>query len=322
MKALARNRSAGLALADIVLLAAVAAAFPSFVRPAELAATFDDTAILIILAFGQMAVLLTRGVDLSIAAIVALSGMAAAQADSAGLGVAAALAIAVLTGTALGAINGVLVWRFEVPPIVTTLGTMAFYRGLVFLVSDGVWITNRSMSPAFLGLVRESALGLTLPSWLALLATGGAMLLFGATRLGRSFYAAGSNPEAARYVGIGVGRTQCAAFILSGLLGGLCGYLWVARFAIAYTDIATGFELQVIAACVIGGASIAGGSGTVVGVTLGALFLGIIKNALPLVGISPFWQMAISGIVIVIAVVINSRAERAPRRHILEGAAA
>jgi len=322
MKALTRNRSAGLALADLALLATVAAAFPSFIHPAELAATFDDTAILIILAFGQMAVLLTRGVDLSIAAIVALSGMVAAQADSAGLGMAAVLGIALATGTALGAINGWLVWQCKVPPIVTTLGTMAFYRGLVFLISDGVWVTNRSMSPAFLGLVRETALGLTLPSWLAIVAIAAAILLFGATRLGRSFYAAGSNPEAALYVGIGVGRTQFAAFTLSGLLGGLCGYLWVAKFAIAYTDIATGFELQVIAACVIGGASIAGGSGTVVGVTLGALFLGIIKNALPLVGISPFWQMAISGIVIVIAVVINSRAERAPRRRILAEASA
>ena len=138
--------------------------------------------------------------------------------------------------------------------------------------------------------------------------------------LGRAFYAVGGNPHAAVYAGIDVGRTRFAAFVLSGALAGLCGYLWVSRYAVAYVDIAAGFELDIIAACVIGGISIAGGIGSVAGAVLGALFLGVIKNALPVVNISPFWQLAISGTAIIVAVAVNARAERRKGRVILKTA--
>ncbi len=140
------------------------------------------------------------------------------------------------------------------------------------------------------------------------------------TSLGRSIFAVGGNPHAAVYTGIDVGRTQFLAFVLSGALAGLTGYLWVARYAVAYVDIAGGFELEVVAACVIGGISIAGGVGSVGGAVLGALFLGVVKNALPVVNISPFWQLAISGGAILIAVAFNARAGRAKGRIILKSA--
>ena len=129
-----------------------------------------------------------------------------------------------------------------------------------------------------------------------------------------------ATPHAAVYTGINVGRTQFLAFVLSGALAGLTGYLWIARYAVAYVDIAGGFELDVVAACVIGGVSIAGGAGTVVGTLLGALFLGVVKNALPVVDISPFWQLAISGAAIIIAVTFNARAGRSKGRVILKSA--
>jgi rhamnose transport system permease protein len=154
-------------------------------------------------------------------------------------------------------------------------------------------------------------------SWIALAIIGIAVFVLGQTKLGRSLYAVGGNPVAAVYAGIDVGRTRFYAFCLSGLLAGISGYLWVARYAVAYVDIAGGFELDVIAACVIGGISIAGGIGSVGGAVLGALFLGIIKNALPVVNVSPFWQMAISGAIIVAAVTINVRSERVKGRPIL-----
>ena len=128
----------------------------------------------------------------------------------------------------------------------------------------------------------------------------------------------GGNPHAAVYVGLDVGRSQFAAFVISGALAGLTGYLWVARYAVAYVDNAGGFELDVVAACVIGGISIAGGVGTVAGAILGALFLGIIKNALPVIGISPFWQMAISGSAILLAVMFNATSAREKGRLILK----
>ncbi|MCY1490457.1 Ribose import permease protein RbsC [compost metagenome] len=147
-------------------------------------------------------------------------------------------------------------------------------------------------------------------------------LLMNRTALGRAFYAVGGNPHAAVYTGIDVGRTRFSAYCLSGALAGLSGYLWVSRYAVAYVDIAAGFELDIIAACVIGGISIAGGIGTVAGAVLGALFLGVIKNALPVINISPFAQMAISGMVIIIAVAVNARAERRKGRVILRKAEA
>jgi rhamnose transport system permease protein len=135
---------------------------------------------------------------------------------------------------------------------------------------------------------------------------------------GRRFYVAGNNPDAAVYAGVSVGRTQFIAFSINGAIAGLCGYLWVARFAVAYTDVASGFELQVIAACVIGGVSIGGGVGSLIGTVLGCLFLGVLNNALPLLGVSPFWQTAVSGLIITIAVVLNARDASGGRRPILE----
>jgi rhamnose transport system permease protein len=316
----ALNRDAGLWLLTLVLIGAVGAFFPRFATVTSLKSIIDDTAILILLALAQMPVILTRSIDLSVAANLALTGMLAALFNQAfpGSSMVVVIALALSTGTVLGAFNGLLVWLLEVPPIVATLGTMAIYRGLVFVLSGGAWITNNRMSPAFLDFVRTNILGFTLLSWAA---AGFAALMGVALRYtdtGRGFFISGSNPEAAAYAGIDVRRMRFYAFTLSGAVAGLCGYFWVSRFAVAYTDVAQGFELQVIAACVIGGVSIAGGYGTVAGVVAGCMFLGVIKNTLPLIGISPFWQMAISGLVIVTAVVLNARRSQIPTRRILE----
>lgn len=314
------RRDIGLALLVVALLAAIAGKFPQFIDLGNLLEIWDDTAILILLALGQMTVLLTRGVDLSVASNMALTGMVVALFNQAypDAGVAPVLLLALVCGTLLGAVNGLLVWLLQVPPIVATLGTLSIFRGCVFVLSKGAWINSNDMSPQFLDFVRTGMFGITTLSWIA---GAGAVLcyfLLRHTNSGRDLYAAGDNPEAARYVGIDVGRSQCLAFMFSGMLAGLCGYFWVARFAVAYTEVALGFELQVIAACVIGGVSIAGGIGTITGVVLGCLFLGIIKNALPLIGLSPFWQMAVSGLVITGAVVVNARAQRPHGRIILQ----
>ncbi|HEY0943497.1 MAG TPA: ABC transporter permease [Steroidobacter sp.] len=313
------RRDLALGIIVILLLGSVAAGFPQFATPGNLAEVLDDSAILIMLALGQMLVILTRGIDLSIAANVALSGMVVAlfNRNYPDAGVVPVLLIAMVSGTLLGAVNGLLVWRLKLPPIVVTLGTMSVYRGLIYLMSGGTWVNDNQMSPAFLGFVRYELLGLTVLSWLAIVATAGAAVLMRYTVLGRDLYAAGGNPAAAAYTGIDPGRMQCISYTICGAIAGLCGYLWVARFAVAYTDIALGFELQVIAACLIGGVAIAGGIGTVTGVVLGSLFIGIIRNALPLIGVSPFWQMGINGLVIVVAAVLSAR-RREDKRAILE----
>jgi rhamnose transport system permease protein len=324
MKSFLRSREAQLVAALIVLISLIAFRFPGFVSPGSLASVFNDTSILIILAFGQMAVILTKCIDLSIAANLALSGMLVALINVAAPGLSPWLImpLAILFGAALGAVNGLLVWKLDIPSIVVTLGTMTIFRGVIFLLTDGAWVNAHEMSDAFKAVPREVVLGLTVLSWLAILIIGLVWLLMTRTALGRSFYAVGGNPTAAVYVGIDVGRTRFLAFTLSGALAGLSGYLWISRYAVAYVDIASGFELDVVAACVIGGISISGGIGSVGGAVLGALFLGVMKNALPVIGVSPFWQMAISGAVIIIAVAFNARAERKKGRIILKSAEA
>ncbi|MDK8875082.1 ABC transporter permease [Paracoccus sp. SSJ] len=315
-----KSRETILALAILALLAAIASRFPGFVAPRNLARVLTDTSPLILLALGQMAVILTKCIDLSVAANLALCGMVAALMNGAGVPLPVILLAVVLLGAALGAVNGLLVWRLGIPSIVVTLGTMTIYRGSIFLMTGGAWINAHQMSDAFKAFPRTVVLGLPVMAWIGLAGIAAMALLLTRTPLGRAFYAVGGNPHAAVYTGISVGRTQCAAFVLSGALAGLTGYLWVARYAVAYVDIAAGFELDVVAACVIGGIAIAGGAGSVAGAVMGALFLGIIKNALPVVGISPFWQMAISGSAILLAIAFNAASRRDPGRIILKQA--
>ena len=237
-----------------------------------------------------------------------------------GIPIPALIVLAILIGAALGALNGLLVWKLDIPPIVVTLGTLTVYRGIIFVLSSGKWINAHEMSDAFKALPRTPLLGLPVLSWVAVAVILAMAVMLKRTGFGRALYAVGGNPVAAVYAGIDVGRTRFLAFTLAGAIAGLSGYLWVSRYAVAYVDIAGGFELDVIAACVIGGVSIAGGIGSAAGAILGALFLGVIKNALPVIDISPFWQLAISGSAIIVAVAVNARAEQKKGRIILRKA--
>ena len=319
-----RLREFWLAIGIAVMIGAIATRAPSFAAPANLADIFNNTAILMILALGQMVVILTRSIDLSIAANVALSGMVIALLNSTMPWIPVPLLIlaAPLIGLALGAVNGFLVWKLDIPAIVVTLGTLTIYRGTTFLVAGGQWVNAAEMTPDFIGITRIELFGLPLLSWFAVLIAAAFYVVMTRTPIGRSIYAIGVNPTASVYAGIDVGRTKFVAFCISGLVAGLCGYLWVSRYVIASSETAVGYELQVIAACVIGGVSIAGGVGTVGSALLGALFLGVINSALPVIGVSPFWQMAISGAAIILAVVLNARAGRKTGRIILKRAEA
>jgi rhamnose transport system permease protein len=311
----AARRDVKLALLTLALLVGVTLAFPGFATPRNLAGVLDDTAILLMVALGQMLVILVRGIDLSVAANLALCGMLAALFNRAfpGAGVVPVLLLTLVAGGLLGALNGLLVWKLRLPPIVVTLGTMSIYRGAIYLLSKGAWVNENEMSRDFLAFTRAQFLGLSTLAWLSLACAAAFVFALRHVRAARNFYAAGGNPEAAAYSGIDPGRLQFLAYVICGAIAGVCGYLFVARYAVAYTDIALGFELQVIAACLIGGVAIAGGAGTALGVLLGCLFLGIIRGALPLVGISAFWQMFINGVVIVAAVLMSARQGTRPR---------
>lgn len=258
-----KSRETLLLGAILLLLIAISTRFPGFIAPSNLIAVFADTSPLLILALGQMVVILTRCIDLSIAANLALTGMVCAMINVAmpGLPVILIVIFALLMGACLGAMNGLLVWKLGIPSIVVTLGTMTIFRGVIFLLSDGKWINAHEMSASFTGFPRETFLAMPVLGWIGVIIAAIMAVAMSRSATGRSFLAVGGNPHAAIYIGVDVGRTQFLAFTLSGMLAGLTGYLWVARYAVAYVDIAGGFELDVVAACVIGGVSIAGGPG-------------------------------------------------------------
>jgi len=319
IKAIFKQREALLAVLVVVMIGLVGLRAPVFVSPTSLANLLTDSTLLVMLALTQMFVIVTRGIDLSVASNLALSGMMAALLASKHpeLPLAVVLLVAVAIGLLLGLINGWMIGYLELPPIVVTLGTMSVYRGLVFVLSGGAWVSSHQMPADFVAFPLGRLLGITHLVWIAAIVIALMWYLARYTRFGRDLYAIGNEPASARYVGIDSARRLFWTYGLSGAMAGLCGYLWVARYAVAYTEIAYGFEFTVIAACVIGGISIAGGSGTVAGAVLGSLFLAVINNALPIMKVSPFWQSALTGIIILTAVLINARGNSKGSRQIL-----
>jgi rhamnose transport system permease protein len=314
-----KQREPLLAAMVVLLVVAVGLRAPVFLSAGSLANLVTDSTLLVMLALTQMLVIVTRGVDLSVASNLALSGMVAAMlgAHYPGLPLALIMLAAVAVGLALGLVNGWLIGFLELPPIVVTLGTMSVYRGAVFVLSGGAWVSAHQMPPHFIAFPLDRLLGLPNLVWIAAATLALMAWIARSTRFGRDLYAIGNAPQCAGYIGIPSHRRLLGTYALSGAVAGLCGYLWVARYAVAYTEIAYGFEFTVIAACVIGGVSIGGGVGTVLGATLGALFLTVISNALPVLQVSPFWQSALTGLVILVAVLINARGAGRRSRQIL-----
>ena len=319
MNLILKNRELALALIVGVMIIGIGFYAPAFVSPDNLAYVLDDTSILFMMALAQMMVILTRGIDLSVASNLALSGMISASLaqNYPELPVIAYIGLGVLCGTVLGVFNGSLISYLGIPPIAMTLGTLAAYRGMIVVYGGGNQVNSSEMGDIFQNFPKTPVLGVTATFWIMVILAIAIWIFLNQTRTGRGLYAVGGNPVAARYCGVDLSRQQFLVYVLSGAIAGLCGYLWVARYGVAYSEIASGFELTIIAACVIGGVSIAGGVGSVVGTLLGALFFGVIVNALPVMQITPFWQMAISGAVILAAVIVNARSERQAGKLIL-----
>ena len=313
-------RDAGLLGFIVALSVLVQILNPSFLSLENLADMAKNTAILSILSVGMMLVIITRGIDLSIGATLALSGMVAASTVATWKDTHPLVAIALGIGIGLvsGSIVGLLVARGKVLPIIASLGLMNIFRGVTFLVSDGQWISANQMPASFKGIALSSFLGINALIWIALVIYLLAWWFLTWNRMGRQIYAVGSNPESARVSGINIERTLYWVYTLMGGLSGLAGVLWVSKFASAQGDTAMGFELSVIAACVLGGVSIAGGSGKISGILMGTLLLGILNNALPLVNVSPFWQTFIQGSIILIAVMINALVKRRAVRRTMQ----
>ena len=262
--------------------------------------------VLSLLSLGQTVVIATRGIDLSVAPVLGLSAMVTGlMAQTGGLPLYAAFAIALLIGLVLGTLNGLLVARLAIPPIITTLGTYSLYSGLIFLYSNGTQVDAVPRSYATLG---NGVLSRALPVPIPVLVLGVVLLLMwyviGHTRFGRAILAIGNNQQAAYNAGIPVTATQVGAYTISGVLAALAGLMFLSYTGSATVTTGTGdhMELQSIAVALIGGTAIAGGRGSVLGTVLGSLFLSVILTALVFVHVPPIWYSAGEGVMILVAV--------------------
>lgn len=305
-------RETGISIFIVLLVIVVSLRSPYFLTVDNIKDVLMDISILSIVAIGEATVIITRGIDLSVASNLALTGMIVGMAHSSHPAVTpgVALLIGMGIGAVLGSLNGLLVTKGRIPPIITTLGTMSIYRGLVFAISGGAWVDAHEMTKEFIGMTKGEILFIPNLVFMAGIVAIISYYFLNHTPTGRQIYALGSNPTAARVAGIHVHRNLFLAYLISGILCGLGGVLWISRYASAQSDTAMGFELQAIAAAVIGGVNIFGGSGTISGVLLGSLLLGIVVNALNLVHISPFWKLAVQGLIILAAVVTDALLSR------------
>lgn len=319
LSVVARQRELSLGVVMVVLGAFVALQAPQFLSSGNLTQVTVLASIIAIAAVGQALVVITRNVDLSVESTMGLVAFVVADLLAQRLVEApVAMVLGVLLGLALGMINGFVVAVLRVPSIVATLGTLSVYRGFVLLIAGGKQVTLTDLPEGYTDAARASVAGLPLFLVIAFAIVVVTAVVLRQTRFGRQVYAVGSNPEAASILGIRAGAITFIVFSICGLLAGVAGVLWGIEFGTINATSATGVTLQVVAAVVVGGVNISGGSGTVAGAGLGALFLAFISNALVLLRLSQFWLLAIYGLVILIAVTLDAallrRLQRSSKR--------
>ncbi len=310
------RRELGLIIAMAAVVLPVSAINPRMLSASNLVALAMDAALLSIVAAGQMLVLITRNIDLSVASIIGLAAYISADTLRAhpGLNILLAIGIACAVGLGCGIINGLVVTLGRVPAIVVTLGTLALYRGFDSLLAHGKQISADQVPAAWLGLTNKSLLGVPGVAVIAFAVLLLLALVLRFSPFGRELFAIGSNPDGARLIGIPVQSRVLAAFAGAGLLAGFDGALWASRYATIDARVASGFELTVIAAVVVGGVGIRGGSGTILGIALGGLTLLVIRNGLTLIRVDPLWLQGVYGLVILGAITIDALVGRRPIR--------
>lgn len=305
----------GIPLALVVMVAGVATFHPDFVAVTSLANIGQQAAFYGIIALGMVFLLAMRELDLSVGGMYVLSIISAATLIKNGLNPWLGAAVCVLVGVVLGALNGLLANVLRIPVIIVTLGMLTVYRGLGLVVSGSNSIAGQPTDNSFYRILGGAYLRVPAVVWAFLVLTIVLTVLFRATRFGIAVRAIGSNPEAARLSGYPIGRVRLLTTMLVGALCGLSGAMTLAFFAAADPNLGTGYELLVIAAAVIGGTGLAGGSGTVVGALLGALVIAVIGAALVQLGVSSAWGVLVTGIVIIAAVALDAVVRRSGPRN-------
>lgn len=299
-------------IALLVLIAVVSSLSPNFFSLNNLFNILQQTSVNAIMAVGMTLVILTSGIDLSVGSLLALTGAVAASIVGLEVNALVAVAAALALGAAIGACTGIIVAKGKVQAFIATLVMMLLLRGATMVYTNGSPV-NTGFSDAsdvfgWFGIGRP--LGIPTPIWLMVIVFIAAWYMLHHTRLGRYIYALGGNESATRLSGISVDKVKVIVYSLCGLLAALAGVIEVARLSSAQPTAGTGYELDAIAAVVLGGTSLAGGKGRIVGTLIGALILGFLNNGLNLLGVSSYYQMIVKATVILLAVLVDNKSSK------------
>ena len=316
-----RMREVSLLLVMILLCAAIQMRNNQFLTFNVINGIFKNYAYTMVMSFGMFLVLLIGGIDISVGATLALSGMTSAIMMKEGILTSAfsVYAVSTLIGMVCGLLIGLVIAKGRVIPIIATLGFQYIYRGLTYAISDSDWVGTSEMSMEFKQFAQGTTLGINNLICITIVVFLIAFVVLKWTDFGRQIYAVGSNADAAKISGIRIDRVKILVYTINGAVAGLCGSMLVGYYATAQPNMAVNSEMDVIAACVIGGVSLDGGQGSAVGVLLGAITIAIIGKSLSMVGINAFWQQSLKGGIILVAVIINVLVQRAAERRALEG---
>lgn len=312
IKKLTSSREMSLVIILIVLSIIIQIRNSSFLSISNINDLITNAVMMSILAVGMMCVLLIGGIDISIGSTIAFSGMTVALMlkSNPGIPTFVAFLVGIGVGILCGLLIGLIIAKGGVIPIIATMGMMNVYRGATYLIADNKWVASYQLPDGLKAFATGKLFGINNMIIVAILTYIIFAYFIKLTRTGRKIYAVGSNVEAASISGINIDRIKILVYSIMGGLSGLVSVLWISKYASAQGDAATGLEIDIIAACVIGGVSLNGGKGTVTGVILGTITLGILNNALPLINVSPFWQDAIKGLVIIVAIILNTLTQR------------
>lgn len=299
-------RRLGLLIVLLVLGAILASISPTFLRTQNLLNLLLQASVNALLAAGMTLVILTAGIDLSVGSLLALTAVVTADLLAGGLAVPLAVAGGLGVGAAAGLVNGLLITKTKIPPFIATLGMMTLARGLALSYAAGRPITG--MPAAFRLLGAGQILGVPVPVILVALVYALGLFIIARTNFGRYILAVGNNAEAARHAGIPVHKTTVAVYVISGMLAALAGMVMVARLNSAQPSMGMVFELNAIAAVVVGGTALSGGKGSLFGTLLGAILLALISNAINILNIPSFYAQVFQGTIIIVALLVHSLA--------------
>ncbi|QWU45647.1 sugar ABC transporter permease [Bacillus sp. NP247] len=304
MKRIFKMHETSIIILLLLYIAFVGVMNPSFVQFSSLSLIMKSSVILVVLAIGQSFVLFTKNIDVSVGSIMGLSAAVCGMLLTNGYNTFFSIFAAIILGALIGMVNGIGVTKFRVPAIIMTLGMLGIIRGAMLIFTGGKWIED--IPNEYKQISSIMMLGMPITVWTVLIILLLLYFLLMKVQIGRYFYAVGDNEDGARLIGIAVDKVKIYAFIISGISAGLAGCIFVMNIGFVPNQTGTGIELQVIAAAVLGGIHLKGGTGSIFGAALGAFFLEVISSSLVFLKIPAFWNSAISGFLLLLIIILDS----------------